>query len=107
MTGPARFDTWAVLELMGHRRLAGFVSEVTIAGAAFLRIDIPLGGAGKDVTQYYSAAAVYALTPTSQATALELAAALAFPAPVKEWELPRIDESRDRDADVDDPADPY
>ena len=36
------FEEWAVLELMGHRRLAGKVTEATIGGGAFLRIDIPL-----------------------------------------------------------------
>ena len=35
------FKQWAILELMGHRRLAGLVSETTLAGGAFLRIDVP------------------------------------------------------------------
>jgi hypothetical protein len=42
-------DGWAVLELMGHRRIAGRITEVTIGGAGFLRIDVPspcAGGAG-------------------------------------------------------------
>jgi len=52
------FKEWAILELMGHRRLAGLVSEQQIGGASFIRIDIP----GKDgpllsefqATQFYS-----------------------------------------------------
>src|SRR5262245_4954119 len=36
-----RFEGWAVLELMGHRRLGGYLREVSIAGAGMLRIDIP------------------------------------------------------------------
>jgi hypothetical protein len=32
---------WAIIELMGHRRLAGWLSEEEVAGAAFLRIDVP------------------------------------------------------------------
>lgn len=35
------FEGWAILELMGHRRLGGHVSEATVAGAGFLRIDVP------------------------------------------------------------------
>ena len=35
------FEGWAILELMGHRRLGGLVTEQEIAGAAFLRIDVP------------------------------------------------------------------
>lgn len=37
---------WAILELMGHRRLGGYLREETIAGAAFLRIDVPRGCGG-------------------------------------------------------------
>lgn len=35
------FEGWAILELMGHRRLAGFISQVEMFGAAMLRIDVP------------------------------------------------------------------
>lgn len=35
------FEGWAILELMGHRRLGGYLTEQEIAGAAFIRIDIP------------------------------------------------------------------
>jgi hypothetical protein len=37
------FEGWAFLELMGHRRLAGKVSEATIAGVGFIRLDVPAG----------------------------------------------------------------
>ena len=33
------FATWGILELMGYRRLGGFIQEAQIAGASFLRID--------------------------------------------------------------------
>lgn len=32
--------TWAILELMGHRRLAGFITEQEIGGSAMLRLDV-------------------------------------------------------------------
>lgn len=35
------FEGWVILELMGHRRLAGYLSERQIGGASFLRIDVP------------------------------------------------------------------
>jgi hypothetical protein len=37
----ATFEGWVILELMGHRRLAGYLSEQQIGGASFLRIDVP------------------------------------------------------------------
>lgn len=79
------FEGWAILELMGHRRLAGHLSEQEIGGASFIRIDVP----GKDTpvaTQFYSSAAVYCITPTSEDIARKIAAR-SNPAPVTRWEL--------------------
>ncbi len=39
-TGTA-FADWVILELLGHRRLAGYLTEAQIAGESFLRLDIP------------------------------------------------------------------
>lgn len=32
---------WAILELMGHQRLAGRVSQQTYGGASLIRVDVP------------------------------------------------------------------
>lgn len=98
---------WCVLELMGHRRLGGYVSEAVIAGTGLIRIDVP-GPGEKRVTQFYSPAALYCLTPTTE----ELARAVAEsnqPQPVHEWELPastavrgvRVDREDERDDEED------
>jgi len=69
-----RFEEWAILELMGHRRLAGRITEQTIGGASFLRLDIPGNGERKAFTQFYSGQAVYCITPTTEAVARMIAA---------------------------------
>lgn len=98
------FAGWVILELMGHRRLAGWLSEQEIAGEGFLRLDIPNGnptdGAPK-ATQFYRPAAVYCITPTTEETARRTAK-LAQPEPVRRWELPAPD-----DVDDDDEEDPF
>lgn len=66
-------NTWCILELMGHRRLAGRVSEATIAGQSLLRVDVPGPGDQALMTQYYSPSAIYSLTPTTEEVARELA----------------------------------
>ena len=82
------FDQWCVLELMGHRRLAGRVSEQQIGGAGFLRIDVFPGPVPEpSATQYYAPGAVYAITPVSEMTARKFAIHNQ-PAPVARWELP-------------------
>ena len=85
------FEGWAILELMGHRRLAGHLTEAQIGGTTFLRLDIPArDGQGDVATQYYAPAAVYAITPTGEATARLVAAASRIE-PVTRWELPTPD----------------
>ena len=96
------FEGWAILELMGHRRLAGWVSEQTIAGAAFIRLDVAdEGDPGSTydpyqqsyvATQFYSPQALYCLTPTTKDVALAVAK-FNKPAPVQRWELPAAQES--------------
>jgi len=83
------FDSWAILELMGHRRLAGRVAETTIAGSGVLRIDIPRGEAadGFKATQYYPPSAMYCLTPVSEEIARGIAKELSE-RPVEVYELP-------------------
>lgn len=77
---------WAILELMGHRRLAGRVTEEEVAGVNMLRIDVPRGDGF--TTQYYGAAAIYCITPTTEAVARDVAS-MNQPQPVSPWEVAR------------------
>ena len=54
------FDHWCIVEQLGHRRLAGRLREVQIAGAGFLRLDIPATPGHGEQTQWLSPASVYA-----------------------------------------------
>jgi len=84
------FEEWAILELMGHRRMAGKITDAVIGGGAFLRIDVPSED-GKFSTQYYSPASVYCITPTSEEIARTVAKQ-SQPAPVNRWEFPQLAE---------------
>jgi len=35
------FDVWAILEIMGHTRIAGRVTEQALGGSALIRVDVP------------------------------------------------------------------
>jgi len=105
------FAGWYIVELMGHRRLAGYVTEQTIAGAGFLRIDVP--GPEMDsaealtpiATQFFAPSSVYAMTPTTEAMARRVALA-SRPEPVKQWELPPTPALPSRTADVENEEEP-
>ena len=107
------YEGWTILEVMGHRRLGGWVTEVTIAGASFLRIDVPEGDGQPAMTQMYAPSSIYALTPTTEEIARR-AAALFRPAPVTRWELAAIpaagavaDRPHDDEDDEDDEDGPF
>lgn len=88
MTEPERtpFAEWVILELMGHRRLAGYLTEQEIAGKGFLRLDVPSIDGQPSATQLYNPTSVYCITPTVEAVARAVATGNQ-PAPVHRWEL--------------------
>ncbi|HSF94831.1 MAG TPA: hypothetical protein VLA52_07375 [Thermohalobaculum sp.] len=85
MDDNGKFDTWAILELMGHRRLAGFLTEEEHCGQSMIRLDVH-DADGIVTTQFYSGAAVYCITPTTEEIARQMGAR-SKPAPVARYEL--------------------
>ena len=89
------FESWAVVEVMGHKRFAGFVTEQTIAGAAFVRVDVPqvqVDAGGETLpafTKLLGAASIYALTPCTEETARAFAAKMRERA-FATYEAPRL-----------------
>jgi len=54
-----KFEAWDLLELFGHQRLAGMLSEQTIGGCHFIRIDVPaVGGDVPGYTRYFTNGAI-------------------------------------------------
>lgn len=92
------FAHWCIVELLGHRRLAGHVREVQIAGSGFLRLDIPATGDHGEQTQLINPSSVYAMHPVDEATARTVAGSFR-PQPVHRWELPTAGLHTDHDPD--------
>lgn len=90
-TAAAAMDEWCIVELLGHRRLAARVREVTIAGAGMLRLDEPATTNTAARTQYVNPASIYALHPTTEAIVTTMCADWATE-PVNRWDLQRAAE---------------
>ena len=71
-----KFETWGIVEIFGHQRIAGKLSEETIAGSVFLRVDIPdRKDPQKFTTIYQGGGSLYAIHPCDEAVARAAAVA--------------------------------
>lgn len=110
-----RFESWGILEVMGHSRFAGFISSQAIGGVNLVRIDVPeLPAEGSydgrpGFTKLFTQQAIFSLTPTTEQTARE--AARSFRSrPLSMFELPSmrapaLTDERDDDEDEFDDSD--
>lgn len=48
-----QFNSWCLVELFGHNRIVGKVSEATIGGCSFVRVDVPEIGERPAYTRYF------------------------------------------------------
>lgn len=85
-----KFEGWAVVEMLGFKKLAGLVTEQVLAGASLVRVDVPetihrrdVGGFGGHVvetkpayTKFIGVGSIYCITPTTEETARKCATVL-------------------------------
>jgi hypothetical protein len=94
-----KFDQWGIVEVMGHKKFAGHITEQVIAGSALVRVDVPEvtvqrqrveydeRGYGKGYvtetktvgafTKMVGVGSIYCITPTSEEIARKCATELA------------------------------
>jgi hypothetical protein len=85
-----KFEGWGIVEMLGHKQLAGQISEQILAGAALVRVDVPetlhrrdvtgFGGATVEAkpayTKFIGVGSIYCITPTDEETARKAAQVL-------------------------------
>ena len=55
-------EGWAILELFGHQKLAGYVRTAIIGTSGMLRVDVPEVDTAPAFTRFYGPGAIYSLT---------------------------------------------
>lgn len=72
---PERFETWAAVEIFGHQTYIGKVTEQTIGGCSFVRVDVPELAktehyrARPAFTKLFGQGAIYSITPMDESAA--------------------------------------
>lgn len=79
-------EQWAVVDLFGHQRIAGKVSEQTFGSGALVRVDVPECGDRPGFTRLFGNGAIYSISFVDEALARKVAATLR-PEPVQPYEL--------------------
>lgn len=99
-----KFEQWCVVELFGHQRIAGLVTEATIGGCPFVRVDVPTpDGEGTLYTRFFGNGAIYAINPTTKEAVMSAVSVL-HPRPVtpRDHARPSLPEYTDGDYGDDD-----
>lgn len=85
------FNEWALVELFGHQKIVGKVTEATMAGGAFLRVDVPAFDKSSAFTRFYSPGSIYSINPVTEEIARGLMERYRNE-PVSRFELPQLEE---------------
>jgi hypothetical protein len=80
-----QLESWAVVSLMGHKTLAGRLSEEERFGAKMGRLDVPDGD--KFATFYFGGASVYSIEVVTEEVARKAAKSHVL-RPVHVWTVP-------------------
>lgn len=72
------FEQWAIVEVMGHRRFSGLVTEQTIGGSSFVCVDVPeyqteSGEKFPAFTKLFGSGSIYCISPIAEDMARKLA----------------------------------
>lgn len=84
---------WAILELFGHTKLAGHVSEYQFGGTSFVRVDVPETKTQPSFSKILNNGAIYAITPVDEQLSRLQAENIAA-RPLESYELSRMLEKK-------------
>lgn len=89
MTTQESQETWGIVDLFGHTKLAGRLSNHAFGGDTFLRVDIPNENGSGFYTRLFGKGAIYSISFTDE-TIARAAAKRCSPEPISAYELKRL-----------------
>lgn len=81
------WETWGIVELMGHQRIAGRLSEQEFGGK-MLRVDVPATNGNQGYAKLCGPSSIYGVTFTDKETAIKMIE-LCNTLPFESWDLKR------------------
>lgn len=90
-----KFEAFALVELFGHQRMAGKVTEQTIGGGSFVRVDVPETHRQPAFTRLLNPSAIYAINPITEEVMMAMARNLQK-SPIQEWDIKEVVEKHQK-----------
>jgi hypothetical protein len=59
-------ETWAYVEIMGHSKIAGRVSERKVGVQVMLQVDVPKPDEGFSFSKLYNPSSIFSISPTTE-----------------------------------------
>ncbi len=67
-----KFEQWAIVDVMGHNRFVGLVTEQVVAGAGFVRVDVPKTSKLPAWSKLIGTGSIYSITPVERDIAVAM-----------------------------------
>lgn len=64
-----KFEIWAIVELFGHQKMSGQITEQLLAGANMVRVSVPETKASPAFDRFLNPSAIYAINPVTEEVA--------------------------------------
>lgn len=81
-----KFEINAIVELFGHQRMAGTVTEQNFGSNTFIRIDVPETETQPGFTRIVNPSAIYAINPVTEEV-MRITASQIVAKPIQEWDI--------------------
>lgn len=86
-----KLELFAIVELFGHQKIAGKVTEQSIGPATFVRVDVPESEKQPSFTRLLNPSAIYAINPVTEEVMKHMAGNLAAK-PIESWDIQKMNE---------------
>ena len=86
-----KLELFAIVELFGHQKLAGKITEQSIGPATFVRVDVPESESSPAFTRLLNPSAIYAINPVTEDVMKHMAGNYAAK-PIESWDIRKMNE---------------
>ena len=86
-----KLELFAIVELFGHTKMAGKVTEQSIGPATFVRVDVPETPSQPSFSRLLNPSAIYAINPVTEDVMLYMAENFSAK-PIESWDIKRMHE---------------